>query len=167
MKSEITPTIINEQSCHLDAVEKLAAIAFGPGRFTRTAFRLREGVQSLSDLSFVCFLGEEMIGAIKLTDIKIGDYDSLLLGPLVVTPEYKSAGYGKLLMERAVGAARDAGHQSILLVGDEPYYGKFGFKKVKHGMIEMPGPVDPHRLLICMLQPDDTTEISGQARPAG
>lgn len=148
-----------------EAVEELSAIAFGPGRFARTAFRLREGVSSIPGLSFVLFYEGELTGSVKLTRIKVDGADSLVLGPLVVKPEYKSCGFGKQLMEKAVDAAKAAGEKHIVLVGDEPYYGRFGFQKVPFGDITMPGPVDPHRLLICYLQ-DKAEALKGAAKRA-
>ena len=145
-------TISPERPSHEEAVEHLSEIAFGPGRFARTAFRLREGVASRSDLSFVAFLEDCLVGSVKLTDIMVGAERSLLLGPLVVKPTYKNCGFGQLLMKHAVDAARQVGESSIILVGDEPYYGRFGFEKLAFGSVTMPGPVDPNRLLVCHLQ---------------
>ena len=156
-----------EKPDHHEIVEKLAEQAFGPGRFTRTAFRLREGVPHEPDLSFVSCLGEEIVASVRLTKIRIGDDPALLLGPLVVLPQYKSCGYGRELMETAVAAAREAGHLAIILVGDEPYYGKFGFEQVPPGQITLPGPVDPARLLICKLNLEDGKTLRGAARPRG
>lgn len=152
--------VVTEKPEDFELVEKLAEDAFGPGRFTRTAFRLREGVPHEPDLSFVTWSDGKPIASVKLTKIWIGDQEALLLGPLVVLPEYKSKGYGAELMKTAVSAARSKGHSCILLVGDLPYYERFGFKVVKPGKITMPGPVDPHRLLVCMLQ-ENEQELSG------
>lgn len=146
-------------------VERLAEKAFGPGRFTRTAFRLREGVPHEPDLSFVCWLNNEAIAAVKLTKIYVEDKTALLLGPLVVSDAYKCNGYGAKLMETAVEAARSAGHECIILVGDLPYYQRFGFEVVSPGKITMPGPVDPQRLLVCELKPGAFERFSGSARP--
>lgn len=153
----IQSVILSPETPELEfAVEHLAEVAFGPGRFARAAFRLRENRESRPELSFVARLDGELVGAVKLTDILIGKRASLLLGPLVVTPKCKNHGVGHMLMNKAVDEARAAGHESILLVGDEPYYGRFGFEKVPFGSVTMPGPVDPNRLLICYLQ--DTSE---------
>ena len=157
-------TITTEKPEQYDAVEQLAEVAFGPGRFTRTAFRLREGVPHIDSLSFVACLGKELTGYVRLTPIKIGNHQSLVLGPLVVAPAFKSCGIGKRLMEKSVQAARAHGETSILLVGDEPYYGQFGFEQVPAGSIQMPGPVDKARLLICHLQGTPEVPIEGEAR---
>ncbi|MEM9276986.1 MAG: N-acetyltransferase [Pseudomonadota bacterium] len=157
--------IVTEKPEDYLAVEKLAEDAFGPGRFTRTAFRLREGVPREPDLSFVTWMGDMPIAAVKLTKIWVGDKEALLLGPLVVSKEYKSRGYGAQLMETAVNAAKSAGHDCIILVGDLPYYQRFGFEIVKRGTITLPGPVDPQRLLICPLKDGAAENMSGTARP--
>jgi predicted N-acetyltransferase YhbS len=149
---------IRPETPNLDpAIEALSAKAFGPGRFARAAFRLREGVSHEPDLSFVALmqdaLGEESLaGSIRLTRILIGKEPALVLGPLIVSPQYKSLGIGRELMNRALFAARNRGEQFVVLVGDEPYYAKFGFKTVPHGQITLPGPADPARTLYCELK---------------
>jgi len=145
-------------------VEKLAEEAFGPGRFTRTAFRLREGVPHEPDLSFVTWIGGQPIASVRLTKIWVGENLGLLLGPLVVSNAYKNKGFGARLMTTVVDAARTAGHEWILLVGDYPYYQRFGFEAVEPGKISLPGPVDPQRLLICPLQNGAANKVSGSAR---
>jgi len=161
-----TATISPEKPEEFDAVEALAAEAFGPGRFARTAFRLRENVPHEVDLSFILKDKGQLAGSVRLTKIMIGEDQALLLGPLVVAPVYKNSGVGRKLMEVSVNTARDKGHGGILLVGDLPYYQQFGFEVVKHGAILMPGPVNAQRLLICKLQGDEGKSFSGQARSA-
>jgi len=147
------------------AVEALAAEAFGPGRFARTAFRLRENVPHEPDLSFTLKYGDDLAGSVKLTKVMIGNTEALLLGPLVVAPKYKNYGFGRKLMDVSVNAARQKGHIAILLVGDLPYYQQFGFEVVPPGSITMPGPVDTNRLLICYLQGIPNSPLTGQAWP--
>lgn len=136
-----------------DEILRLHEVTFGPGRFARTAFRIRENAGLADGLCFTArdSTTNKLVGSVILSHIDIGDKPSLLLGPLTVAPEYKSKGAGKLLMQSAVTAAKQAGYNSIILVGDEPYYGPFGFKPVPFGQIQMPGPVDPKRLLACAL----------------
>lgn len=147
----LTDVIKPEAPEHFDAVEKLAEQAFGPGRFARAAFRLREGVSHEPELSFVLIRNERILGAVKLTKIMVGETPVLLLGPLVVEPEFKGVGIGAALMEKAMQAARAAGHSAIILVGDYDYYKKFGFMQTAHKQIILPGPADPARILICPL----------------
>lgn len=146
-----------------DAVEKLAEVAFGPGRFTRSAFRLREGVMHEPSLSFTLHRNDKLAGSIKLTKIFIGEDQALLLGPLVVSPEYKNDGLGAALMKKAVEAARLEGHEAIILVGDLDYYKRFGFQQVAHGRITLPGPADPARILICPLAEGAVEKYCGLA----
>ena len=145
------------------AIEALTASAFGPGRFTRTAFRLREDIDSEPDLSFCCRVEKELVGGVKLTKILIGGNPALLLGPLVVAPEYKNKGVGAALMERAVTEAKNTDYQCIILVGDLPYYERFGFSQLRPKQVVMPGPVDPARLLVCMIADNGADKVSGVA----
>lgn len=150
----------------LAAIDALHAEAFGPGRFARTAFRLREGVPHDPYLSFSALIDGTLVGSVWLTPIKIGTTGALLLGPLTVSPAVKHKGIGRALMKRAMEEATAAGHALVLLVGDEPYYGPFGFKVVPPGSIAMPGPVDPRRLLIAELVPGAAAGAVGPARKA-
>jgi predicted N-acetyltransferase YhbS len=135
----------------LAQIEKLDERAFGPGRFTRTAYRLREGVPPVASLSFVARVGTFLVGANIMTEISCGGVPALLLGPLTVEPAFRSRGIGERLVARSMEAARASGHRLVLLVGDEPYYQRMGFKRVPPGRLSMPGPVDPMRILICEL----------------
>lgn len=150
-------------------INKLAAEAFGPGRFTRTAFRLREHCLPRPELSYMAEVTNDhdsfsLAGSVELTDIMIGDNAALLLGPLVVSPHFQKLGIGRELMNRAIHDAANGTHNLIILVGDLPYYAKFGFKPVPRGQITLPGPVDPARLLAAELKPGALNDISGRAR---
>jgi len=145
-------------------IEKLDERAFGPGRFARTAYRLREGVAADLSLSFVARVGTLLVGANRMTPILIGSTPALLLGPLTVEPAFRSQGVGEKLMKHSLDAARDAGHGLVLLVGDADYYARVGFAPVPRGRILMPGPVDPDRLLYCELQPRAFDHAQGKMR---
>ena len=146
------------------AVERLHEVSFGPGRFARTAFRLREGVDHDPALSMVAITGGVLSGAVRLTPITIGEQPALLLGPLAVDPAWKNQGIGKALMRLAMAEAGRQGHRLVLLVGDAPYYAPFGFRPVPPGRIAMPGPVDPARLLLAELEPGAGDGACGEAR---
>lgn len=145
----------------LVAIEKLDERAFGPGRFARTAYRLREGVLPDPQLSFVAYVGTLLVGANRMTPIMCGGKPALLLGPLTVDPPFRSRGIGEALMQKSMEAARAAGHKLVILVGDEPYYKRVGFKRVPMGRLTMPGPVDPARLLYCELADGAFEGVSG------
>jgi predicted N-acetyltransferase YhbS len=145
----------------LAAIEKLDERAFGPGRFARTAYRLREGVAPDPQLSFVAHVGTLLVGANRMTPITCGGMPALLLGPLTVDPPFRSRGIGEALMQKSMEAARAAGHKLVILVGDEPYYKRIGFKRVPMGRLTLPGPVDPARLLYCELVEGAFEGISG------
>jgi predicted N-acetyltransferase YhbS len=138
----------------LPAVRDLHARAFGPGRFARTAYRIREGTGDISPFCRACLLDGRIVAAVRFTEILIGGRNrALLLGPLAVDPAQANRGYGRGLVARALEEARSAGIALVLLVGDEPYYGKLGFRRVPLGQITLPGPVDPSRLLAAELVP--------------
>lgn len=149
------------------AVEQLLDTAFGIDRRTKTSYRLREGETPVAGLSFVAHDDKQnIIGAISFWRVHIGRHgpDTLLLGPLAVMPDSQSMGLGQALMVHGIAAAKAAGHQLIILVGDAPYYARAGFKKVPHGQIIMPGPNDPDRLLYLELEPNTLQQASGLIR---
>ena len=155
--------ITREQSGHFGPVEKLSAAAFGPGRYTRTAFRLREGVAHEDQLSFVALRGEQLVGSVRVTRIGVGGRIALLLGPLVVSPGDTNQGIGGRLMGASIDACAKLDYELIILVGDEPYYAPHGFRKIPHGHIKLPGPVDPNRFLCCELKARALENYSGIA----
>ncbi|MBK9082243.1 MAG: N-acetyltransferase [Rhizobiales bacterium] len=149
--TDLSLALSPETPADAPVVEKLAERAFGPGRFARTAYRLREGVAPDYALSFVARVGTLVVGANRMTPIRLGDTPAMLLGPLIVDPMFRSRGIGRALIGRSLEAAKAGGRKLVLLVGDEPYYGPLGFKRVPHGRLVMPGPVDPARLLVSEL----------------
>lgn len=159
--TELTLDITPLTHADLPQIEKLDERAFGPGRFTRTAYRLREGRNPVAALSFVARVGTFLVGANIMTDVRCGGAPALLLGPLTVEPAFRSRGIGERLLGRSLEAARDAGHKLVILVGDEPYYSRAGFKRVPMGRLTMPGPVDPARLLYCELAPGTFEGVQG------
>lgn len=146
----------------LTAISELHAKVFGPGRFTRTAYRIREGTPAASRYCRAALLGDRLIAAVRFTPITIGGAQgALLLGPLAVHPDFAGQGFGKRLIGEAMDAARADGVRLVLLVGDEPYYGRFGFHPVPLGQITLPGPVDPHRILAAELVPGALAQMHG------
>ena len=165
--SEPSPSIkiLPETADDAEAIERLHQRTFGPGRLAKTAYRIREGAAHSLDLSFTARIGMLMIGSVRLTAIRIGDAKALLLGPLTVEPPFRGRGIGQALIARALAEAKAKGHRLVVLVGDEPYYGRHGFKRIPKGRAVMPGPVDPARLLVCELVDGAFQEVSGAIRP--
>ena len=160
--------IREETADDVGAVEALVALCFGPGRFAKTAYRLREGVDPVAALSFVAVNAGAgaLLGSVRFWPILIGGHRSLLLGPLAVQPQLRGQGIGIGLMQHGLSAARELGHESVLLVGDEPYYAKVGFARIAPGRIRFPGPVDPGRILGLSLNAGALISLSGMVRRA-
>ncbi len=163
--TELPLLIALERDIDNDAIEKLHERTFGPGRFARTAFRIREQATHDRALSFTARVGTMLVGSVRLTPVHIGQTPALLLGPLTVEPPFKSVGIGGRLMETSMEAAREAGHSLVILVGDAPYYGRFGFFAVPPGQVSLPGPVDPGRLLVAELRPGAFAGVGGMVAP--
>ncbi len=163
--SELNLTILPETPEDALAIERLHERTFGPGRYARSAYRIREGRGHLLTLSFTARIGPLLVGSLRLTPICIGETPALLLGPLTVEPPFRERGVGSTLIERALKAGGSAGHKLVVLVGDEPFYGKSGFKRIPKGQVRMPGPVDPARLLVAELTPGAFDGVSGMIRP--
>jgi predicted N-acetyltransferase YhbS len=157
-------TILPETVGDAAAIERLNERAFGPGRLAKTAYRLRERVGRRPAIAFSARIGTLLVGSVRLWPVRIGETAALLLGPLTVEPAFRERGIGHALIERSLAAAKVAGHRVVVLVGDEPYYGRSGFKPVPPGRIAMPGPVDPARLLVCELVEGAFEEVSGVIR---
>jgi predicted N-acetyltransferase YhbS len=150
-----------EQPAYDPEIEHINAEAFGPGRFARAAYRIREGGPHERSLSFVATYEGTVIGSVRLTRVAAGEGRALLLGPLAVRPDYKNLGIGRKLVRISVEAAEKAGAAAVVLVGDEPYYGPLGFRKVPRGQIEMPRPVDLDRILAVELKPGAVAALRG------
>jgi predicted N-acetyltransferase YhbS len=163
--SDLSLTILPEKPNDADAIERLHERTFGPGRFVLSAYRLREHVDHLLDLSFTAWIGTLLVGSVRQLPICIGDTPALMLGPLTVEPPFRSRGVGRALMDRALADAKKAGHRLVVLVGDEPYYSRVGFKAVPKGRAIMPGPVDYSRLLVAELAEGAFEGVSGDIRP--
>lgn len=152
---------LTETPAHDAAIEEINAEAFGPGRFARAAYKIREGGPHERALSRVAVHDGRVIASVRLTRIAAGAGRSLLLGPLAVIPACKNLGIGKRLVAMSIEAAREAGIDSVILVGDEPYYGPLGFRRVPYRRLVMPRPVDPNRLLIHEIASGALEALSG------
>jgi predicted N-acetyltransferase YhbS len=163
--NDLSLSILAETVNDAQAIERLHERTFGPGRFVLSAYRIREHVDHLLDLSFTARIGTLLVGSVRQLPVAVGDTKALLLGPLTVEPPFRSRGVGRALLERALGEAKDKGHRLVLLVGDEAYYSRAGFKIVPEGRATMPGPVDYNRLLIAELADGAFDGVSGAIRP--
>jgi predicted N-acetyltransferase YhbS len=159
------PLVISTRPAHdgdAAAISRLHATTLGPGRFARTAYRVREGTRDVSTFCRVAVLGERLIAALRMTDICIGHQPgALMLGPLAVDPEFMGQGFGRKLIAESIELARTEGVKLIILVGDLPYYGRFGFAPVPAGQIQLPGPVNLSRLLALELVPGALARYRG------
>ncbi len=164
--NDLSLTILPETPEDTAAIDRLNARTFGPGRFAKSAYRIREEVAHIPELSFTARVGTLLVGSVRLSPIVIGATPALLLGPLTIEPPFRARGIGQKLIERALAEAKGLGHRLVVLVGDEPYYGKTGFKPIPKGLVAMPGPVDPARLLIAELAPGAFDGVGGKIRPA-
>jgi predicted N-acetyltransferase YhbS len=163
--NDLSLTILPETPAETAEIERLHERTFGPGRYAKTAYRIREGRSHDLSLSFTARIGTLLVGSVWLSTIRIGETRALLLGPLTVEPPFRDRGIGLRLIERAISEARQQGHKLIVLVGDEPYYQRAGFKRIPKGRVTFPGPVDPQRLLIAELTDGAFEGVTGQVKP--
>jgi predicted N-acetyltransferase YhbS len=145
-------TIRQETRFDVARREALLDEAFGDSRFGKTAERLREDRLPERGLSLVACTGNRLIGTVRLWNIAAGPgRPALLLGPLAVAADFRRCGIGGRLLRHALKQSERRGHKAVLLVGDAPYYGRFGFSADATGALWLPGPYAPERLLACEL----------------
>ncbi len=155
-------TIRNEALRDINAREELLDRVWSLSRLQKTAERLREGRSPAEGLSFVAAEESRLVGTVRLWHVCAGPArPALLLGPLAVDEPWRGRGIGIALMRHAIAAARGRAHRAVLLVGDEPYYGRFGFSAQKTGALWLPGPYERHRLLGCELEPGALDGVRG------
>lgn len=147
--------ITAESQGDIAAREALLDRAMGAGRKRKSSEKLRRGRKPSEGLAFIARDAERrIVGTVRLWDVSAGEgRAALLLGPLAVDPVLKGAGVGSMLMRHAIEEARRLGHRAILLVGDAPYYARFGFSAEKTADLAMPGPYERHRFLALELEP--------------
>jgi predicted N-acetyltransferase YhbS len=163
--NDLSLTILPETPSDAQAIERLHERTFGPGRYVLSAYRLREHVDHVLDLSFTARVGTLLVGSVRQLPICVGDTKALLLGPLTVEPPFRGRGVGRALLDRALKEAKAREHRLVVLIGDEPYYGRVGFKIIPNGRATMPGPVDYSRMLVAELVDGAFTDVSGAIRP--
>lgn len=149
----------------LPALNKMTGERFGPGRFARTAFRVREQAMPDPRLELCAVRDGAVIGAVTMTPVSIGSVGgALLLGPLIVAESHNGQGLGSRLMLDGMARARVLGYRLVILVGNLPYYARAGFAVTPLGRIVLPGPVDPARLLYAELVPGALEHYRGLVR---
>ena len=151
----------------ISTIARLHARVFGPGRFSRTAYRVREGAPHVSRFCRHASVDGEVVAAVSFTEIEFGARpNALLLGPLAVAPEVAGRGLGRKLITAGLEQAGAQGIAIVLLVGDEPYYARFGFSRVPAGQIQFPGPVDINRILAWQAHSNAIEEYAGMVKSA-
>ena len=162
--------MVAETAADVAAREALLDRAMGPKRRKKSSEKLRRGRRPSEGLAFVARdASGGVAGTVRLWDVRLGEGGAaaLLLGPLAVDPSLKNAGIGSALMRQAIGEAARLGHNAILLVGDAPYYARFGFSADKTGSLAMPGPYERHRLLALELVEGALDGVHGTLKAAG
>ncbi len=146
--SDAAPFAIRaERSSDVAAREALLDACFGETRHTRTCQRLRDGRAPAQGLSLSAVRQGRLVGTVRLWHVSVGGSPALMLGPLAVEASCRQLGVGAALMERAIAAAKAHGHRAIILLGDAPYYARFGFSAAKTGQLTLPGAFERDRLL--------------------
>jgi predicted N-acetyltransferase YhbS len=164
--SEASWQIRPETEADAPIIEALNAASFGPGRFAKSAYRLREGVAPVTGLGFVAAADGGLLGSVRFWPIRVGGHEELLLGPLAVRGDQRGKGIGIALMRAGIEKARQGLWRGILLVGDAPYYARAGFSRLPPGRVRFPGPVDQDRILGLSLKEGEMLALTGQVRRA-
>lgn len=163
-KNQTLQLVVRRETCaDLGWIEKLHATAFGPGRFARSAFRVREAFKRDKTLSLVAEFVGKPVGSVWMTPISLSGENGYLLGPLATDPAFRNKGAGRLLVSEAskLALAREQGN-FVLLVGDAPYYQPLGYVPAIAGGVVFPGPVDPERILVHCRIPEHANVLKGK-----
>src|SRR5476651_2445301 len=157
-----------ERPADVEAREALLDQAFGDTRYRKTSQRLREGRLPAEGLSLIAAEGRRVIGTARLWSVACGSgQPALLLGPVAVESSCRNRGIGAALVRRALREARRLGHHAVILVGDPPYYSRFGFTAAKTARLRLPAPFERHRLLALELVPGALDGARGQVSATG
>jgi predicted N-acetyltransferase YhbS len=149
------------------AREALLDVCFGEGRDARTCQRLRDGRLPAEGLAFSAAIKGKLVGTVRLWHVSAGGRAALVLGPLAVDPACQKFGIGAALMRHTIAEARRLGHAAIILLGDAPYYARFGFQAEKAAELQLPGRFERERLLGLELTADALTGAWGMIAPTG
>jgi predicted N-acetyltransferase YhbS len=160
-------TLRHERTTDVPAREALLDEAFGKARFRKTSERLRESRLPAAGLAFVAADGKRVVGTARLWNVACGGQPALLLGPVAVKACCRNRGIGAALVRHAVAEARRLRHSAVILVGDAPYYSRFGFASEKTSGLRLPGPFERHRLLALELVPAALDGAHGMVSATG
>ncbi|TGE02641.1 GNAT family N-acetyltransferase [Methylobacterium nonmethylotrophicum] len=147
--------------------EHLLDLCFGEARFTKTCERLREGRLPAEGLALAVEMDGRLVATVRLWNVDAGDRPALMLGPIAVDPVLHGLGIGNRLMREALARAAALGHRAVILVGDAPYYARFGFTRERVGALCLPGPYAPERFLALDLVPGALDGAGGMVRATG
>jgi predicted N-acetyltransferase YhbS len=157
----------DERAGDVAARERLLDASFGPSRFEKTCERLREGREAARGLALVAKDGEALVGTLRFWHVEAGGAPALLLGPLAVAQSHRELGLGGALMRMGLDRAESLGHKAVMLVGDEPYYSRFGFARAPMQGLDLPGWYDPARFLGLELETGALAQARGMVVATG
>ena len=168
LASDAAPFAIRgEQASDAVAREALLDACFGVNRRLRTCQRLRDGRAPAEGLALSAVREGRLVGTVRLWHVSAGGVAALVLGPLAVDPTCRKLGVGAALMKHALAAAKARGHGAVILLGDAPYYARFGFSGRKTGALSLPGPFERDRLLGLELREGALDGACGMIVPTG
>jgi len=168
LSSKAAPFAIRaERASDVVAREALLDGCFGEDRHERTCQRLRDGRAPAERLAFSAVVRGKLVGTVRLWHIRAGNVPALMLGPLAVDSVFRKLGIGAALMDYALAAARARGHRAVLLLGDAPYYARFGFTAARTGELQLPGAFERERLLALELEAGALAGAWGMIVPTG
>ena len=168
LTSKAAPFAIRaERAADVAAREALLDASFGENRHGRTCQRLRDGRAPASGLALSAVREGTLVGTVRLWHVSAGGRPALVLGPLAVDPACRELGVGAALLETALDAARARGHAAVILLGDAPYYARFGFSAERTGALMLPGPFERDRLLAIEFQAGALDGAEGMIVPTG
>ncbi|WP_314952904.1 N-acetyltransferase [Bradyrhizobium cosmicum] len=168
LTSKAAPFAIRaERAADVATREALLDACFGENRHDRTCQRLRDGRAPAAGLALSAVREGKLMGTVRLWHVSAAGRPALVLGPLAVDPACRELGIGAALMQQALAAARARGHAAVILLGDAPYYARFGFTGEKTGALSLPGPFEPDRLLAIEFQAGALDGAEGMIVPTG
>lgn len=160
--------ITHEKPQDAVVIDHLLDISFGEERFRKTAYAIRQNSTPIPELCLIARDESGLLATIQYWNLVVGDQTgAILLGPIAVRPEEKGKGIGITLIRDTLKMAKERGYKLVVLVGDPDYYGRFGFISAFDQGLQLPGPVDAHRFLVCELETGALAGVKGMVNGAG